>query len=51
MLKHLGETDAESSRSRSKERTIKAKPRPKFSVRKRGTKASVRVRQTTVIIV
>ena len=30
--------DAKSCRGRSEERTIKAKPRPKFPVRKRGTK-------------
>ena len=30
--------------------TIKAKPRPKFPVRKRGTKPVTRTRQTTVMI-
>ena len=38
MLTHRGETKAVSSRGRSTARTIKAKPKPKFPVRKRTTK-------------
>jgi len=36
MLRDIGSSKAGSSRGRSKERTIKSKPRPKFPVRKLG---------------
>ena len=52
MREDLADTKVQSSRGRSsKERTIKAKPRPKFPVRKKGTKPVTRVRQTTVMVV
>ena len=50
MRDDLGQAEVESSRGRSKERTIKAKPRPKFPVRRRGTQPVTRIRQTTVLI-
>jgi len=51
MRQDIGETRAESSRGIGKERSIKQKPRQKFPVRKRGTKAPTRIRQTTVIVI
>lgn len=51
MLADIGQAKAVSSRGKSKERTIKRKPRPRFPVRKKGTKPVARVRQTTLLIV
>jgi hypothetical protein len=51
MRADIGRARTVSSRGKSKQRSIKQKRRPKFPVRKRGTKLVTKVRQSSVMII
>jgi len=50
MREDIGNTKTSSSRGRSTQRCIKQKRRPKFTVRKQGTKPATRKRDTVVMV-
>jgi hypothetical protein len=51
MMEDIGRSKTVSNRGKSKSRTIKSKPRPRFPVRKRGTKSVANVFEKSVYIV